>query len=426
MQKNNACLCLAIILSLTFAQFHPAKADANAPPTEHKGQQKPQEKIELDYKTLLPHYADTFTAQLHLILNEYWSEDGNWKADSMNDATAFAPMLLFKIYEKTGCEELYHRAITTCTYERKLISEVMSGKETFDMHSIFGIYGLIPCMKHAKTQQEKDACKNLLQSLIYLMDGALLLDIDQAFFPDWKHNKSIALPMAASLSLEFYEAEKQPAILNMAKKLIEKHENEFYDPNTGLFFGKYYGMWNPALGMLAYARAYSATREDLYLQKANALIEKLKKASPVFVGVLFDSEVLKEEKTWSLYFSTLLIYIDAFWNLYISTGEQKYKDSVKRAIDFAIAEFTLSSAYPDGINDQWFNNQKRIVPFFSHDIHRIEDAKKVSPSYCLGCVFYMLNHIWNYNFDTPKQNPISVSAKPATTGNSQTYLVSCS
>jgi hypothetical protein len=97
-----------------------------------------------------------------------------------------------------------------------------------------------------------------------------------------------------------------------------------------------------------------------------------------------------------------MIYIDAFWNLYISTGEQKYKDSVKRAIDFAIAELTLSRAYPEGIRDQWFDNQKRIVPFFSHDAHRIDGAKEVSPSYCLGCVFYMLNHIWNYNCDTPK------------------------
>jgi len=423
MKKNNACLCLAMILSLTFAQFNPAKADANSPST--KPQKKPPEKIQLDYKALLPHYADTFGNQLDLILSEYWSEDGNWKADMMNDATAFAPMLLFKIHEKTGCEPLYRRAITTCNYERNLIAEVMSGKAKFDIYSVFGIYGLLPCMQYAKTQTERDAAKNQLQSLIYLIDGAMLLDLDQALFPDWKESKSIALPMAASLSLEFCETEKQPAILNMAKKLIAKHEKEFYDPNRGLFSGKHFGPWNSATALLAYARAYSATKDDLYLQKANTLIRNLREGH-VFAAVLFGDVSLDTVNNWSLNFSTLMIYIDAFWNLYISTGDQKYKDSVKRAIDFAVAEFTLSRAYPDGINDQWFNNQKRIIPFFSHDIRRIEGAKKVAPSYCLGCVFYMLNHIWNYNFDTPKQNPISVPAKPATTGNSQTYLVSCS
>ena len=290
MQKNNLWLCLAIILSLTFAQFSPAKADANSPST--KPTKKTQEKIKLDYKNLLPHYANIFGTQLDLILNEYWSEDGNWKADMMNDATAFAPMLLFKIYEKTGCEELYRRAITTCNYQKDMINEVMQGKKNFDVISVFGISCLIPCMQHAKTQQEKDACKNLSQSLIYLIDGALLLNIDQAFFPNMKEYRSIALPMAASLSFEFYEIEKQAAILNMAKKLITKHENEFYDPNTGLFSEKRFGMWNSALGLLAYARAYSATREDQYLQKANTLIKNLRKANPVFNGVLFDYEIL--------------------------------------------------------------------------------------------------------------------------------------
>jgi hypothetical protein len=385
-----------------------ARADVNTPSA------KPPERIELDYKALLPHYADVFGTQLDLILNEYWNEDGNWKADMMNDATAFAPMLLFKMHEKTGCEELYRRAMTTCDYERRLITEVMSGKAKFDLFSVFGVYGLLPCMQHTKTQPEREAANNQLQSLIFLINGAMLFDLDQALFPDWKQSKSIALPMAASLSFEFCESEEQPAILNMAKRLIAKHEKEFFDPNTGLFWGPNFGMWNPALGLLAYARAYSTTREDQYLQKANALIENLKKASPVFNGVLFDSEILKKEKTWSFYFSTLLVYIDAFWQLHLSTGDQKYKDSVKRAIDFAIAEFTLSSAYPEGIRDQCFNNQKRVVPFFSHDAHRIDGAKEVSRSYCLGCVFYMLNHIWNYNCDAPKPMPQPVTSSDIT------------
>ncbi|MHC4194008.1 MAG: hypothetical protein ACYSP9_07520, partial [Planctomycetota bacterium] len=226
--RIGASLLLAVILSLAFTQSHLARADVNTPSA------KPPEKIELDYNALLPHYSDTFGTQLDLILNEYWSEDGNWKGDMMNDATAFAPMLLFKMYKKTGCEELYRRAMTTCDYERKLITEVMSGKAKFDLFSIFGVYGLLPCMQHAKAQPERDAAKTQLQSIIYLIDGALLFDIDQAFFPDWKQNKSIALPMAASLSLEFYQTEERPAVLNMAKGLIAKHEKEFFDPNRGL------------------------------------------------------------------------------------------------------------------------------------------------------------------------------------------------
>jgi hypothetical protein len=199
----------------------------------------------------------------------------------------------------------------------------------------------------------------------------------------------------------------------MAKKLIAKHEKEFYDPNRGLFSGKRFGRWNSATALLAYARAYAATRDGMYLQKANTLIRNLR-GGHVFAAVLFGDISLDTVDNWSLNFSTLMIYIDAFWNLYISTGDQKYKDSVKRAINFAIAEFTLSRAYPEGIRDQWFNNQKRVIPFFSHDAHRIDGAKKVSPSYCLGCVFYMLNHMWNYNLDAPKTIPQPVTPSDIT------------
>ena len=89
--------------------------------------------------------------------------------------------------------------------------------------------------------------------------------------------------------------------------------------------------------------------------------------------------------------------IDAFLELHKSTGDEQYRNSVKRAIDFAVEEFTLSQAYPQGINDRWFNNQKRVVPFFSHDIKVVNGQKTVAPSYCMGCVFFMLNHIWDYN-----------------------------
>jgi hypothetical protein len=40
----------------------------------------------------------------------------------------------------------------------------------------------------------------------------------------------------------------------------------------------------------------------------------------------------------------------------------------------------------------------------------VEGVKKVAPSYCLGCTFSMLNHIWNYNHDTPTRSSMSSSS----------------
>ena len=72
---------------------------------------------------------------------------------------------------------------------------------------------------------------------------------------------------------------------------------------------------------------------------------------------------------------------------------------IKRGIDFAVKEFSLLQAYPQGIKDQWFNHQKRVVPFFSQEISVVDGRKVVAPSYCVGCALFMLDHIWYYNED---------------------------
>ena len=135
---------------------------------EHTPQPKPTpspKTIKLDYQALLSkgEYVDVFENQLSLILDEYWSEDGNWKADMMNDATAYAPRLLFKMYAKTNQEELYRRAITTCNYQTKMLGKVVLGKQSLNMHSVFGVYGLLSSMKQAQTEQERATSRQLME-----------------------------------------------------------------------------------------------------------------------------------------------------------------------------------------------------------------------------------------------------------------------
>ena len=236
-------------------------------PQEKTPQQKPTpspKTIKLDYQALLSkgEYVEVFENQLSLILDEYWSEDGNWKADSMNDATAYAPRLLFKMYAKTKQEELYRRAITTCNYEKKMLADVILGKQTLNMHSVFGVYGLLSSMKHAKTEQERASSRQLMELVLALGGRSLLFDTKQSLFPALEGCECVSLPFVAYACLEFYEIEPQDAVLDMAKKLIQKHEEQFYDKETGLFWGKRFGAWNPALGLLSLSKAYSVTKEE--------------------------------------------------------------------------------------------------------------------------------------------------------------------
>ena len=361
----------------------------NAPATKPAGKQTESAggAIHIDCRPLLPkgQYVDVFEAQLNLILNEYWRDSGDWKADMMNDATAFAPRLLFEIYARTGNELLYDRAIATCRYQMRLTRDVLAGKGNFDVNSVSGVNCLLAGAEYAKTEHERAASRNLLQSVLNVFAGALLFNVVPPSMPDLDECKSIGLPLTAGTLLALYEIHNEASLLVMARKLIEKHEREFLDHETGLFRGKRFGSWNSAMGLLACAEAYAVTRDRSYLQKANRLIKNLRRSHGTFAGVFFHDVSLDTKANWGANLSTVMIYIEALWRLYESTGNEAYKAAAGCGIDFVVEEFTLSRAYPEGIHDQWFGNQKRVVPFFAHDIMVKDQEKRVSPSYCLGC-----------------------------------------
>jgi len=357
--------------------------------------------IHIDCRPLLPkgQYVDVFEAQLNLILNEYWRENGDWKADMMNDATAFAPRLLFEIYARTGNEVLYDRAIATCRYQMRLTRDVLAGKGHFDVNSVSGVNCLLASARYAKGEHERAASRDLLQSFLNVLGGALLFDVVPPSMPNLDECKSIGMPLVAATALGLYQVHNETSLLVMARKLIAKHEREFLDHETGLFGGKHFGSWNSAMGLAAYAEAYTVTRDSSYLQKANALIKSLRRLHGTFAGVFFHDVSLDKKPNWGANLSTAMIYIEALWTLYESTGDEAYSSAAGRGIEFVVEEFTLSRAYPEGIHDQWFGNRKRVVPFFAHDIMVKDHEKRVSPSYCLGCNFNMLDRIWDYNND---------------------------
>ena len=294
-------------------------ARVNAQRTQSPQENVPQNKtsssadaVELDYPTLLPkgQYVGIFENQMNLILSEYWSEDGNWKADMMNHATAFAPRLLFKMYAKTKREDLYRRAITTCNYQTRMLGKVVRGEETMDLHSVCGVYGLLSSMKHAKTEQERASSTQLMKFTLTIGCNTLLFDIGQPLFPDLQEYECISLPFVAIACLEFCEIERWTAMLETARQLIQKHEEQYYDKQTGLFWGKKFGEWNSAFGLLALAKAYSVTKEEQYLHKAQEVINNLREHSMVFGGVFYGEPSLEAKNDWSLSFFTLLIHIN--------------------------------------------------------------------------------------------------------------------
>lgn len=384
-------MCLILIVSSP-SELHGQRASEDSPESLPPA-------IDIDYGALLPkgEYTDVLASQMRLILNDYWSADGNWNGDMMNDATAFAPRLLFHIYQKTGDERLYDRAITTCKYEMGLVREFVHGRLRPDINSIFGFYCLLDHMREAKTVRERLGSQLLAGTALNLVGRSLVPDPGQSSTSGPGQYESLTFPLVAWACLDYCEAARDHSLLEVATNIIEEYEDRFYDQGTGVFTGRGQRAWNEALRLLAHAKAYAVTKDEAYLEKAASLVENLRRRNPVVAAVFLDEVSLPRRSDWRLNFSTMLIYDVAFWELYKSTRETRYRTFLKRSIDFAVDEFTLSGAYPEGIEDQWFGNQKRVVPFFSHDIRMVDGVKEVAPSYCIGCNLLMLNLIWEYN-----------------------------
>jgi hypothetical protein len=344
-------------------------------------------------------YADIFEQQLRLLWQEYWEEGGDWKGDQMNDATAFAPELLFRLYKRTGDERFYGRAVATCQYQQRLASEFLLGKRKADIDLLFGLYSALPYMQHAKTKEERERVRLWMKTLLVVIGTALSTDAEVPMegFDRWR---SLLLPLGAWVTLKYCEVSQDRSLMQQAGTLLTKYDRQRYDASKGELTPTDYGSLRAGMGLMAYAKAYAMTEEQVYLDRANLIVRDLRRHK-VFGGVFFGkTRPLVGEKDF--YLSPMMLLVEGFLELHRATGRHEYHDAVRHALDFAVSQMQLSRVYPAGIDDRWFDGEQRVVPFFAHHLSEGDGRNVASPDYCVGCNLMMLNHIWDFHHQGPE------------------------
>lgn len=356
--------------------------------------------IRFDVNSLLARgkYSAIFQKQLDLLFSEYWQESGDWIGAEMNDAGAYAPSLLFKIYTKTGNEEIYRRAMKTCEFQKTLLGEVVMGKRNLTIMSAGGVLCFLDAMQHAKSDTERKAFCDLVKLLLMFCESALVSDAEQKLMPTFGEYKSFTYPLTAAYALEYYQLTKENQSLRIGIKLLEQFEKDCCDLEKEHHERD---VWSTPAAISAFAKAFEVTGDKQYLTKADALITHQRDKDRNFSAIFYGDRDVREELHRTEYLSTILFYLKAHIELYRLTGREKYLEAVGRALDFCKRELILSRIYPDGVQDKWFNNRRRIVPFCSHDIRRKNAELYVAPRYCVGCSFLLLDMIWDYNNMTP-------------------------
>lgn len=376
-------------------------------------------------------HADVFERQLRLLWQDYWQEEGDWKGDMSNDATAFAPQLLFQLYKHTGDERFYERAAATCLYQQQWARGYLQGKQNANIEMLLGFYSALPYMQHAKDENERERTRLTLQWLLMTFAEGLSgteIDADQTFVdmlvsamikapPEGgglpkstlRRWRSKSILVCAWATLEFCQLSPDRVLMNHAEELIAKYDRAYYDATNGQMTWPDDECLSMQTGMafMTYAKAYALTGKPNYLDRANDIIRKLRRNK--ILSSVFSESALMSVGDARLYLSTIVLYLEGLGELYRATGREEYRNATRHALDFAVSEMQLSKLYPAGIEDQWFGGKRRVVPFFSHHIEGKDGRNVVSPEYCVGCNLLMLSHIWAYHH----QRPENTSEKPA-------------
>ena len=198
----------------------------------------------------------------------------------------------------------------------------------------------------------------------------------------------------AFLDVQYYQITGLVYYLNSAEKLMVKLEGLADPNNTGLFSGSYFG-WDQASPLVAYATLYQATRDEIYLHKANVMIQSLDQnyrlgepgVAESYWGYT-DTNVDTGVTYQHLDSSTHMQYLEAFTILAIATGDSSFLNRAEMFRNFAVQYLYIP-------------NHNGTVPHFSHDI--AWPAGGSAPElgdivfndlYCTGESFNFLRVVW--------------------------------
>lgn len=330
-----------------------------------------------------PFYAEEFEHVFENMVNKNWDESGNWRNDwgAVDDATSFAPPVLYRCAQKHRDEELKRRADRTVEYEIRLIDKIIGGDR--NMRIITKAGGGQEALITGRQYYSRDL-KNRTKIEIYSRGMAIGASFVLICRPEmveksavgevWtissiaNYNFRLAEITGNKMEREIYKRLGEYLI----KNILEKYWKE--DTYGGYYKGDFYGKKLPegpvafeqGMPLTALARAYKATSDNFYLNRAEKIKETLDKnlwdedRKGYFASVESDVKLLSGN--------------NQICRGYLLWYEVLEKESfVKRAEE--IFDFVVEDIYC----------VEHV--FFGHDTRNPD-------WYCSGCNFRTLDNLW--------------------------------
>lgn len=313
-------------------------------------------------------FDDLFYPILNNMIDRFWQPSGDWLGDQQGDATAFAPMLLYRLALERRAPWLAERATRTAEWELALIRRVFSLRlEGLDdlMNVVTGGPALIEACRYT---EEPRYCRSAELGL----HGANLMARTVPWAFVFFFDPVVAMAVSADCSLDLAGVTGDNALREEGLALIDLADIKYWREADG-YYGTTCWDWPEATMLMALAEAYRDTSSPLYWDRAERLIKTTDCA-------LWDGErggyyghITSGPRAKALSGNSIFCRASLDW--YEITREPFFLDRAVR-----ILEFCRNDLYAEDI--LW---------------HHWTPGEGRAEDFCTGCNFFALVNIYRLN-----------------------------
>lgn len=310
-------------------------------------------------------YWDLFNLVLDTLVSDYWSPDGNWDGDMMDDATTFAPEALFAWGYESGDADLVAMGEQTCLWELELLDAGFGGDAEALQEAAMGALALWWGYRY-DVDPAFDTYARLLPPIVNLIAIPVAEAMADEYWP-----ASTIVGFMAHIDNEvarYTRADERQRALDWAKELIDWAYAEQHDVGTGLFDDGYL-MSNGV--MLAATAQYARLANDAAMEQ---------KARDLFNAMM--TELHDGDR-------------GAFWNEPGDNVKHFSKNLMAQRGLIALFELTGETVHRDAILDSlgWMKRDLLGEGLLEH--HWTEGIGKAG-YVCTGCNFLFLDNMLHW------------------------------
>jgi hypothetical protein len=214
-----------------------------------------------DTEEVPPRFQTEHDAILDRLVDDFWSEDGDWEGDMQGDATAFAPRVLYGAEEEQGDGQYAEMAYLTVEHEVGLLQAYLL-THVLTMDAVIGAPGLA---------DGYEATHDETWRALFLGGAAMGYDMmaaDPDQFLPYVFDLATVYGSGATMCFRAWEISELEAHKNNGLDLVARADAEAWNEEEGLYEWSMVMDWPQATMIMALVGAWRATGDEAYLARA--------------------------------------------------------------------------------------------------------------------------------------------------------------